>query len=299
VVVLARPSAANQYLFDAVADSCRLLAVLTDAPRPGRRRNLPGRGIPVGEFVRPARRAVLRRLDGRLDREVRAALPVPRSAVFAAVRRLTAGDLNGEVGTALLRELAPDLLILSGAPLLKPQVFGIPRLGTINLHWGIAPEYRGQESIFTALRRGDHGAIGMTVHYVDEGVDTGPVLAQGRPALEPGDTLATLWAKTARVGATMLGELLEAFGSGPVAGTRRTGPGVNVRSRDRRVRHHVRYGIDRAVLRRHPPHAEERIVRYWSAAVPVADGTTELVPDGAAGPVADGAAGLAADVRPT
>jgi folate-dependent phosphoribosylglycinamide formyltransferase PurN len=79
----------------------------------------------------------------------------------------------------LLRDLAPDLLVLSGVPMLKPHVYGIPRLGTVNPHWGIAPDYRGQQSIFTALRRRDYSAIGMTVHYVDEGVYTGPVLAQG------------------------------------------------------------------------------------------------------------------------
>lgn len=270
VVVLARPSAANKYLFDAVADSCRLLMVLTDAPGQQRRGRPNGRTSPPGELVRRARGATLRWLDGRMDRRVRGALPEPQTAVFADVRRLTARELNGEPGVTLLRDLAPDLLILSGAPLLKPAVYGIPRLGTVNLHWGIAPEYRGQESIFTALRRRDYGAIGMTVHYVDDGVDSGPVLAQGRPALEPGDTLATLWAKTARVGATMLADLLLAFRHEAVTGTRRPGAGVNVRGRDRRVWHHVRHGIDRAVLRRHPPHSPGGIVRYWSGSLPVA-----------------------------
>jgi hypothetical protein len=49
-----------------------------------------------------------------------------------------------------------------------------------------------------------------------------------------------------------------------------------VRSGDQRVWHHVRYGIDRAVLRRHPPHAEGRLVRYWSPVFPAATGTTSV-----------------------
>jgi methionyl-tRNA formyltransferase len=210
------------------------------------------------------RRVVFRWLDTRLERDIRAALPGERTTLLAGATRLTAAELNGDEGVALLRELAPDLLVVSGAPLLKPRLYRVPRLGTVNLHWGIAPAYRGQLSAFTALRLRDSGNVGMTVHYVDDGVDTGPVLAQGWPALGPADTLATAWAKTARVGATMLGELLEVLRLQAVPGERRTGPGLEVRAKDRRVAHHLRYGVDRLVLRIHPDRTQERIVRSWT-----------------------------------
>jgi hypothetical protein len=75
----------------------------------------------------------------------------------------------------------------------------------------------------------------------------------------------------------MLTDLLEDLRHGPVTGERRPGPGIVVRSRDRRVWHHVRYGIDRAALRRQPPRADGRIVRYWSHRLPI-DRPTVAVP---------------------
>jgi folate-dependent phosphoribosylglycinamide formyltransferase PurN len=267
-VVVARPGAANGYVLSAAARVCQVQRVLTDVPPPRPSRTLRAelgrwRSAPIDTLAKPARHKVLRRLDARLEADVSEHLGGVHPAVFATVERMTPAALNGDDGARLLREAAPDLLVLSGAPLLKPHIYGIPRRGTVNLHWGIAPAYRGQQSIFTALRRHDYGAIGVTLHYVDDGVDTGPVLAQGWPALDPTDTLASITAKTARLAATMLSEFVTALGTGPVEGQRLSGPGVNVRSRDRRVRHHVGYALARRVLRRRPPVDAGRIVRYW------------------------------------
>jgi folate-dependent phosphoribosylglycinamide formyltransferase PurN len=267
-VVVARPGAANAFVLSHAARACRVQRVLTDVPPPRPPRTLRAElrrwtSAPLATLAKPLRHKVLSRLDSRLEAGVSLHLGGVHPAVFSTVERMTPAALNGDDGARLLRDAAPDLLILSGAPLLKPHIYGIPRLGTVNLHWGIAPAYRGQQSIFTALRRHDYGAIGVTLHYVDQGVDTGPVLAQGWPALDPSDTLATITAKTARLAATMLSDFVSALSTGAVDGQRLSGPGVNVRSRDRRVRHHVGYALARRVLRRRPPTSEGRIVRYW------------------------------------
>jgi methionyl-tRNA formyltransferase len=268
VVVVARPSAANQYVLGDLARVCQVQALLTgvSAPRPRRNARRIGqelRSAPVATVTRPGRRVILRRLESRLDRQIAAHLEHREASMLPVARAITAMDLNGDIGAAVLREAQPDLMILSGAPLLKPRTYSIPRLGTVNLHWGIAPEYRGQQSIFTALRRRDYTAIGVTLHYVDSGVDTGPILAQGWPSLEPADTLASIWAKTASLASTMLTEFVQRAQVGPVPGHTRQGAGVVVRTRDRRVWHHADYGIQRILLHRHPTPTQGRITRYW------------------------------------
>jgi methionyl-tRNA formyltransferase len=81
------------------------------------------------------------------------------------------------LGTALTGYL-PDLLVLDGFNwILPPSVFGIPRFGAINIHPSMLPRYRGPAPVHWAIRNGDR-EIGVTIHRVDEGVDTGPVLAQ-------------------------------------------------------------------------------------------------------------------------
>ncbi|MEU7525161.1 formyltransferase family protein [Saccharothrix sp. NPDC042600] len=85
-------------------------------------------------------------------------------------------DATG-VGRALVAAEA-DLLVVYGFNwILPPEVFGAPHLGAINIHTSALPDYRGPAPVLWAIRNGDP-TIGVTIHRIDEGVDTGPVLAQ-------------------------------------------------------------------------------------------------------------------------
>jgi methionyl-tRNA formyltransferase len=83
----------------------------------------------------------------------------------------------GGLGEALAG-YRPDLLVIYGFNwILPPAVFGIPRLGAVNIHPSLLPRYRGPAPVLWAIRNGDP-EIGVTVHRLDRGVDTGPILAQ-------------------------------------------------------------------------------------------------------------------------
>jgi methionyl-tRNA formyltransferase len=101
-----------------------------------------------------------------------------------------------------LRRLAPDLVVLVGADLVPPPVLAVPRLGTINAHYGLLPAYRGMNVTEWSVLRGD--PVGVTVHLVDPGVDTGDILLREEIALEPGETFATLRRKHQDVAALLL-----------------------------------------------------------------------------------------------
>lgn len=77
----------------------------------------------------------------------------------------------------LMRALAPDLGVVLGTNILKESVFAIPRLGSINVHQGLAPYYRGGPPVFWELFNGER-EIGLTVHFVAAKVDTGDIIAQ-------------------------------------------------------------------------------------------------------------------------
>lgn len=77
----------------------------------------------------------------------------------------------------LLREAQPDLGILYGTNIIKEAVFGVPRLGAINIHQGFAPIYRGGPTVFWELFNGEK-EIGITVHFVAAKVDTGDIILQ-------------------------------------------------------------------------------------------------------------------------
>ena len=77
----------------------------------------------------------------------------------------------------LIQSLDPDLGILYGTNIIKEEVFGIPRLGSINLHQGLAPLYRGGPTVFWELFNGE-SEVGITVHFVVSAVDAGDIIVQ-------------------------------------------------------------------------------------------------------------------------
>jgi folate-dependent phosphoribosylglycinamide formyltransferase PurN len=83
----------------------------------------------------------------------------------------------------LLKEINPDLGILYGTNIIKESVFSIPRLGSINIHQGLAPIYRGGPTVFWELFNGET-EIGITVHFVAAKVDTGDIILQKTLPLE-------------------------------------------------------------------------------------------------------------------
>jgi peptidoglycan/xylan/chitin deacetylase (PgdA/CDA1 family) len=113
--------------------------------------------------------------------------------------------INGEEACALVREFGPDLGIALGAPILKPVLFTLPRLGTINLHKGRLPDYRGMPPAFWELHNGET-SVGCTVHKVEAGLDTGDILLERSVAVEKFSTLGGMKIKLDRVGVELVCE---------------------------------------------------------------------------------------------
>lgn len=93
-------------------------------------------------------------------------------------------DPNDEGTRLFLESVAPDVVLARCKTLLRPEVFSVPRHGTVVLHPGICPEYRNAHGCFWALARRDTGNVGATMLRIDEGVDTGPVFAYYRAAID-------------------------------------------------------------------------------------------------------------------
>jgi folate-dependent phosphoribosylglycinamide formyltransferase PurN len=86
-------------------------------------------------------------------------------------------NYHTEEAMGLMRAAEADLGVVWGTNILKECVFRIPRLGSINIHQGLAPYYRGGPPVFWELYNGER-EIGVTVHFVESKVDTGEIIAQ-------------------------------------------------------------------------------------------------------------------------
>ena len=103
----------------------------------------------------------------------------------------TVDDFNSESCRVRLEALAPDLIVFTGGGLIRQQILEIPVLGVLNCHSGLLPRYRGMDTLEWALLEAGQKApiVGLTLHFMDSGVDTGPILRQHLENIRPGDTL--------------------------------------------------------------------------------------------------------------
>jgi methionyl-tRNA formyltransferase len=139
--------------------------------------------------------------------------------------------LNGDEARAALRRLDADVAISLDNAIIRPETFSLPAHGTINVHHGAVPGYRGGPPVFWELRDG-LGTVGFTIHLIDAGIDTGPVLARGEVPIERRATLAeTLGATIPRLHEASLDALEAVLDAGvyegepqPAGGRHRTTP---------------------------------------------------------------------------
>jgi len=82
-----------------------------------------------------------------------------------------------------VRALEPDLGLSYGGPILRPELFRLPRHGTLGIHHGRLPEYRGKKTTFWEIWEGEPSA-GVTIQRIDAGIDTGEIV--GEAAVEIG-----------------------------------------------------------------------------------------------------------------
>lgn len=115
-----------------------------------------------------------------------------------------------------LRAWNPDLIVVAAyGQILKPNVLALPRYGCINVHASLLPRWRGAAPIAYAIWHGDT-ETGVTIMLMDEGLDTGPILAQRRVPIHPDDTQGTLSMRLAQEGAALLLETLPRYLAGEV-----------------------------------------------------------------------------------
>ncbi len=130
-----------------------------------------------------------------------------------AIRYVTVDSLNSEEAQGHLGGMAADLGVVIGTRILKRQTFAIPRLGSINVHKGKVPEYRGQPPAFWELYHGEEEA-GVTIHMVEAKLDAGDVVREDSVPITSTDTEHSVKLKLDHLAADLLAEAVELLANG-------------------------------------------------------------------------------------
>lgn len=124
---------------------------------------------------------------------------------------------------ARLESYRPDIIVVAAyGRLLPPEVLAIPPFGCLNLHPSLLPKYRGPAPVAGAILAGD-GITGVSLMLLDEGMDTGPVIAQRERPIRKFDDAAMLTEELFAVGVTLLVETLPGWIGGSIPAVEQDG----------------------------------------------------------------------------
>jgi len=159
--------------------------------------------------------AVITRPDRAAGRGRRiAASPVKRWAQEAGLDLLQPASWKDASLTRRLEDYGADLLVVAAyGSILPAAALDACARGAVNIHASLLPRWRGASPVAAAILAGD-GHTGVTLMQMDTGLDTGPLLAARRTAIEPHETTGTLERRLARLGADLLLEQLPAILAG-------------------------------------------------------------------------------------
>jgi methionyl-tRNA formyltransferase len=142
---------------------------------------------------------------------------IKQAALARGVRVEQPEDVNTPEGIALVRSLAPDLLVTAAyGQILSGELLNVPRLGGINLHGSILPAYRGAAPVARAIQRGET-ETGVTVIRMTPKIDAGGVIAVARTPIDPDETAGELEGRLAQLGAPLVVEAVAVLASGAVS----------------------------------------------------------------------------------
>lgn len=143
--------------------------------------------------------------------------PVKVAAEAAGIPVFQFTSLKKPEVVETLKQLHADaFVVFSYGKIIPGSVLSIPRLGCINVHPSLLPLYRGPTPVPAAIVHGD-SKTGVSIMVLDEGMDTGAILAQQEVEILPNDTTPTLMHRLiAEVGAPLLIETLHRFAAGEI-----------------------------------------------------------------------------------
>ena len=144
------------------------------------------------------------------------ASPVKKIALDNHLQVLQPERASDEDFVRELRGLQPDLIAVFAYGQILPQsILELPRFGCLNVHTSLLPKYRGAAPIQWAILNGD-SETGVTIMKIDEGMDTGDLLAQAKTPIRPEDDAQTLHDRLGQMGADLLAQTIPDYIAGGI-----------------------------------------------------------------------------------
>ncbi len=213
------------------------------------------------EFAIPALERLLARYDvvgivtqpdspaGRGQRLV--APPVKEMALAEGIPVYQPKSLRNPESLAQIQAWAPDIAVVAAfGQILRQNVLEIPKFGILNIHASLLPRWRGASPIQGAILAGDT-VTGITIMKIDEGMDTGDILAARKTEILPNETAGELENRLATLGAELLIEILPDYLSGALVPVPQPDEGITMTRRIKKNAEAIDWTLPAGVLHNH------------------------------------------------
>ncbi len=136
-----------------------------------------------------------------------ALLPCRVIAKRKGIPTLNSHSVNSERAETFIRSLEPDLIISAYfSQIIEPKILSLPKIGSVNIHPGWLPKYKGALSYFWALRN-DEPYAGVTIHWMNEKLDDGEIIERKKFKIDPKATQQQVMVETALIGGRLIQKL--------------------------------------------------------------------------------------------
>jgi methionyl-tRNA formyltransferase len=200
---------------------CTIVVGILDPRRRGvvktTRKLLRERGVSsfVSKVADVLMAAVARRLRD-LGFRASGSLTLDEIVTRSGVEYFWCANINSSRSVDLLRSLNLDLIIVANfSQIIRGDVLEIPRLGCINVHPSLLPKYRGPIPFYWVLKYCEKNS-GVTIHYIDQGIDSGDIILQESFPIAEGETEASLRDRSAAIAARLLPTAIRRIATGGV-----------------------------------------------------------------------------------
>lgn len=162
-----------------------------------------------GEFIARLPASISYPLTGRYH-------SVKSLAVAHDIPLRTVPDINDRSFVTSMRDQDPDLFLsVACGQKMGEGLLDVPTMGAVNIHGSLLPDYRGLSTAFWVLFHGETES-GVTAHFMDSTLDTGPIIDQRSFAIETDDTMHDVYLKVTEIGASLANDVIEAIATGTV-----------------------------------------------------------------------------------
>ncbi|MCK5827357.1 methionyl-tRNA formyltransferase, partial [Candidatus Bipolaricaulota bacterium] len=154
--------------------------------------------------------------------------PVKQVALECGLPLIQPKNINNPEDVQHLADLSLDAVVVASyGQLLKPVVFDLPRLGTINIHASLLPAYRGAAPVNWAIMNGET-RTGVATFFIEKGLDTGDVLLMESLDIWPEETSVELEKRLATLGADVIVKTLQGLAASSLRAEPQPADGISL-----------------------------------------------------------------------